>query len=184
MSIENAIFKRKSSVNFSNENITDSEIKQIIEASKWAPSSRNNQPWRIIAVNNKSKKFSNLIEALSEENQDWTKNSGLILVFCTNEFESVFNPKVFLEIGFAGQNAMLMSTELGLETHPIWAGDEEKVKELLLIPNNSKVAFLLVIGKKGDEKKLSKDLLSRNNKNRSRNNTEEDFNFDSWGDKF
>ena len=61
---------------------------------------------------------------------------------------------------------------------------EEKVKELLLIPNNSKVAFLLVIGKKGDEKKLSKDLLSKNNKNRSRNNTEEDFNFDSWGDKF
>ena len=184
MSIENAIFKRKSSVNFSNENITDSEIKQIIEASKWAPSSRNNQPWRIIAVNNKSKKFSNLIEALSEGNQDWAKKSGLILVFCTNEIENEFNPKTFLDIGFSGQNAMLMSTELGLETHPIGGWDEEKVKELLLIPNNSKVAFLLVIGKKGDEKKLSKDLLSRNNNNRSRNNTEEDFNFDSWGDKF
>ena len=184
MSIENAIFKRKSSVNFSNENITDSEIKQIIEASKWAPSSRNNQPWRIIAVNNKSKKFLNLIETLSEANQDWAKNSGLILVFCTNEFESVFNPKVFLEIGFAGQNAMLMSTELNLETHPIGGWDEDKVKKLLLIPNKSKVAFLLVIGKKGNEKKLSKSLLSKNSNHRTRNNTDKDFNFDNWGDKF
>ena len=177
-------FTHPSIIHFSNEIITDDEIKKIVEASKWAPSSRNNQPWRIIAVTNKSKNFSDLIEALSEGNQVWAKNSGLILVFCTNEFESEFNPEKFLEIGFAGQNAMLMSTELGLETHPIWAEDEEKVKELLLIPNNSKVAFLLVIGKKGDEKKLSKDLLSRNNKNRSRNGTEEDFNFDSWGDKF
>ncbi len=179
MSIENAIFKRKSSVNFSNEIITDDEIKQIVEASKWAPSSRNNQPWRIIAVTNKSKKFPNLIEALSEGNQVWAKNSGLILIFSTNELENELNPKTFLDIGFAGQNAMLMSTELQLETHPIGGWDEDKVKKLLLIPSKSKVAFLLVIGKKGNEKKLSK-----NENNRTRNNIEKDFNFDNWGDKF
>jgi len=179
MSIENAIFKRKSSVDFSNEIITDDEIKKIVEASKWAPSSRNNQPWRIIAVTNKSKNFSDLIEALSEGNQVWAKNSGLILIFSTNELENELNPKTFLDIGFAGQNAMLMSTELQLETHPIGGWDEDKVKKLLLIPNKSKVAFLLVIGKKGNEKKLSK-----NDNNRTRNNIEKDFNYDNWGDKF
>lgn len=74
---------------------------------------------------------------------------------------------------------MLMSTELQLETHPIGGWDEDKVKKLLLIPNKSKVAFLLVIGKKGNEKKLSK-----NDNNRTRNNIEKDFNYDNWGDKF
>jgi nitroreductase len=184
MSIDNAIFKRKSSFNFSSENITNNEIKQIVEASKWAPSPGNNQSWRIIGVSQKSTNFPKLIKALSEGNQEWAVNSGLILVFCTNEIENEFNPKIFLEIGFSGQNAMLQSSELGLESHPIGGWDEEKVKDLLLIPNNSKVAFLLVIGRKGDEKKLSENLLSKNNKKRNRNSLEEDFNFDSWGDKF
>ena len=41
------IINRKSSLSFSDEKITDNEIKILIEAAKWAPSSRNMQPWKV-----------------------------------------------------------------------------------------------------------------------------------------
>ena len=52
--IINEIVNRKSSLNFSNEKITNEEISILIEATKWAPSSRNLQPWKVIFVSNKS----------------------------------------------------------------------------------------------------------------------------------
>jgi len=94
------------------------------------------------------------------------------------------SPKTFLNIGFSGQNAMIRSAELGLESHPIGGWDEDKVKEISNIPSDSQVAFLLVIGKEGKIDMLSKELLEKHNKQRERNPLDINFNFDEWGKNF
>tara|TARA_B100001250_G_scaffold190186_1_gene163341 strand:+ start:10117 stop:10665 length:549 start_codon:yes stop_codon:yes gene_type:complete len=180
---ETPIFKRKSSVNFSPKEISNEDIELIIKASVWAPSSRNRQPWRIIAIKKDSKKFNALIECMSSGNQSMAKSSGLILIFSTNN-EKEFSPKTFLDIGFSGQNAMIQATDLGLETHPIGGWDEESVKKVTDIPEYSKVAFLLIIGNPGDLSDLSDELLEKHNKVRERNPLEQNFNYDEWGKNF
>ena len=94
------------------------------------------------------------------------------------------SPKTFLNIGFSGQNAMIRSAELGLESHPIGGWDEDKVKEISNIPSDSQVAFLLVIGKEDKIDMLSKELLEKHNKQRERNPLDINFNFDEWGKNF
>ena len=122
----------------------------------WAPSSRNGQPWRIIGITKDSDNFKKIISCLSSGNQIWAKNSGLVLIFSTKKIEDEFNPKTFLDIGFSGQNAMIEATKLGLETHPIGGWDEESVKSVAKIPQESKVAFILIVGKPGKETEISK----------------------------
>ena len=170
------IYKRKSSVSFLPKKLSSQMIKEIIDASMWAPSSRTAQPWRIIGIQNGTKNFNKIISALSAGNQIWAKNAGLILVFATTIIEDDFNPKIFLDIGFSGQNAMLKATELDLETHPIGGWDEESVKQAISIPDDSKVVFLLVVGHKADSSETPKE--------RTRNKTENHFSLEKWGENF
>lgn len=44
---------RKQVYEFSAENVADKDIQLILEAASWAPSCRNDQPWRFIIVRNK-----------------------------------------------------------------------------------------------------------------------------------
>jgi|TARA_B100001750_G_C15522608_1_gene613545 nitroreductase len=176
MSSNDFIYKRKSSVSFSPQKISSQMIKDIIDASMWAPSSRNAQPWRIIGVENGTENFNKIIFALSTGNQIWAKNAGLILVFASNIIDDDFNPKIFLDIGFSGQNAMLRATELNLETHPIGGWDEELVKHAISIPDKSKVAFLLVVGHKANSSEMPKE--------RTRDKMEDHFSLEKWGENF
>ena len=184
MSTDNPIFLRKSSLNFNSDSLSKNEIESIVKASMWAPSSRNGQPWRIIGITKDSDNFKKIISCLSSGNQIWAKNSGLVLIFSTKKIEDEFNPKTFLDIGFSGQNAMIEATKLGLETHPIGGWDEESVKSVAKIPQESKVAFILIVGKPGKETEISEELLSSHKKTRERNAVSEHFNYDQWGEKF
>ena len=79
---------------------------------------------------------------------------------------------------------MLRATELGLDTHPISGWDEEKVKSVSNIPDNSRVAFLLIIGKPGKISDLDNELVDKHNKKRERNSLDKNFSFDVWGKDF
>ena len=83
--IINEIVNRKSSLNFSNEKITNDEISILIEATKWAPSSRNLQPWKVIFVSNESISYEPLFNSLSESNQEWASSCTLFAVFCVKD---------------------------------------------------------------------------------------------------
>lgn len=51
-----AIKTRRSVRGFTNENVSDEVVGQILEAGRWAPSGLNNQAWRFIVVRNEETK--------------------------------------------------------------------------------------------------------------------------------
>ncbi len=53
--------KRKTTYEFSDKKVKDSDIKKILEAARWAPSCSNIQPWHFIVVKNK-KRISQLMK--------------------------------------------------------------------------------------------------------------------------
>ena len=75
------ILNRKSSVCFSSKSISPEELDLLIEATKWAPSSRNMQPWKIIFVSKKDDTYKNVLMSLSDSNQIWAKNAEIFAIF-------------------------------------------------------------------------------------------------------
>ena len=180
----NTFYNRKSSVNFSNTDCESLSIDAVVDAAMWAPSSRNRQPWRMIAVRNGSELFRNILNASSESNQVWLKNSCVIIVFCTFEIDDMNVNKIFLDVGLAAQNAMVMATENGLANHPYGGWKEDQVKEALNIPEKSKVVLLLAIGTEGDPDQLPDELYVKHNKVRERDSIQAHFAWDEWGEHF
>jgi hypothetical protein len=58
--------------------------------------------------------------------------------------------------------------------------DEDKVKKAIKAPPESKVIYILALGKKGSPENLSVDLKSRHDSLRSRNQTKQNFSFEEW----
>ena len=55
MRFSELVKKRKTTFEFSNKKVQDSDLKKIIEAGSWAPSCANTQPWHFIILKEKQK---------------------------------------------------------------------------------------------------------------------------------
>jgi nitroreductase len=60
--------------------VTAEELKPLFEASHWAPSCFNNQPWRFYYALRDTKQFQILFDLLVEKNQQWCKNAGCLMI--------------------------------------------------------------------------------------------------------
>src|SRR6201984_3247440 len=57
----------------SGEEITEEELLTLFEAARWAPSSYNNQPWRILHARRDTPHWPVFFNLLVEFNQGWAK---------------------------------------------------------------------------------------------------------------
>ncbi len=53
----------------------------LFEAARWAPSSYNNQPWRIMYARRGTPHWQAFFDLMVPQNQEWTKNAAALLVF-------------------------------------------------------------------------------------------------------
>jgi len=152
--------------------VSDEKIRAILEAGRWAPSWTNTQPWEFIVVKDVAK---------MERICDIAKNTLLIvhggsiegcsciIVICVDPTR---DPYHYIEDGaVATQNMALAAHSLGLGTY--WAGIfklekpqgslEEKVKDILKIPDQIRVMAILPIGipaySKEGERRWLRDIL-------------------------
>src|SRR3979409_641196 len=63
------------------ETISHQELMVLFEAARWAPSSYNNQPWRILYAHRDSEHWQTFFDLLVEFNQSWVKNAGALVLF-------------------------------------------------------------------------------------------------------
>lgn len=152
MNVKEAIEKRRAYRSLDQIEISEELIKDLFNSAILAPSCFNNQPERFIFVKNKEK-LNELFEALSKNN-DWVKFSSMILVvYSKKELDCDIKGREYylFDTGLAIGFLLLRATELGLVAHPIAGYDEDKVKDILGIPNEYTVITLVVFGKKREE---------------------------------
>jgi nitroreductase len=65
----------------SGEEIAEEELLTLFEAARWAPSSNNNQPWRVLYARRSTEHWPLFLSLLVETNQVWAKNAAALLVF-------------------------------------------------------------------------------------------------------
>ena len=146
------ILNRRSIRDYTDEQITDEEINQILESGRWAPSANNYQPWRFLIIKDAQK-----IEDLGQ----FTKYANImrkskvnILVFLDKKFQGD-RVKSIQSIGACIQDMLLAAHELGIGT--CWIGEiinrHEKVEKFLNLPENLELMALITLGKIPSEKK-------------------------------
>ncbi len=81
----------------------------------------------------------------------------IIAVFSKKELDCVVargtREYYLFDTGMATAFMILRGTELGLVMHPIAGYNEERIKEILGIPEEMKVITLVIVGKKSDSTK-------------------------------
>lgn len=155
--IDSLFLRRWSSRALTGEEIPHKDLMSLFEASKWAPSSYNNQPWRFLYVTKKSPKWDTYFNLLVDFNKSWAKNaSALVLVLSYKKFDhnGEFACTHSFDTGAAVQNLALQATTMNLVVHGMQGFDYEAARKQLSIPDDYNVEAMLAIGKPGQKKSL------------------------------
>ncbi len=137
--------------------IDGASIRRIIEASRWAPSCGNNQPWKYYVCT--GAEAVKIREALSGGNY-WADSAPAYIVAAVDLADScnLSDGRVYatLDLGLSMQNMFLQAHAEGLAAHPMAGMDPLKVKELLAIGDNYRVMAVISIAKCGGNRELSR----------------------------
>ncbi len=113
---------------FSDRPIEEEKIMSLFEASRWSPSSYNEQPWRYVyATKDDQEKFKLFISLMIEFNQAWAGKAFLLIVsFAKKNF--TFNGKknyyALHDTGAASLNLVLEVVNQGLVAHQMEGFDK------------------------------------------------------------
>ncbi|MDE3055085.1 MAG: nitroreductase family protein [Verrucomicrobiota bacterium] len=160
--IQPLIINRWSPRAMSGEPLSDGELFPLFEAARWAPSSYNNQPWRILFVRRETPHWHTLFDLLIDFNKGWCQRaSALLLFFSRTTFEHNGKPSIThaFDTGAAWENLCLEGNARGLVVHGMQGFDYAKAS--LLIPPEHEVHAMCAVGKRGQKEDLSEELQAR-----------------------
>ncbi len=154
MDVFEAIRWRRSVRKFAPKKIEKEKVLQILEAGRLAPSSSNRQAWHFVVVDDE-----NLIRQIPEKVAvgtksivSWIKDAPLVIVGCYTKAITHFVAGLFghenhlIDISIAMTHMVLEATELGIGTCYIGWFNEKHLKKVLKIPDNYRIAMLVVLG--------------------------------------
>jgi len=148
----------------SGEAVSDEELMTLFEAARWAPSSYNNQPWRILYARRETGHWPAFFGLLVEGNQNWAKDAAALLLFVSKEtfdFNGKPYPTHSFDTGAAWENLALQATLKGLVAHGMQGFDYERARTELNIPEGFRVEAMAAIGQHGRAEDLPEQLQKR-----------------------
>jgi nitroreductase len=133
MTVVEAILKRYSCRSYADRAVEDEKLAQVFEAARLAPSAKNLQDWRFVAVTNRPEVFG---------------KAGVMIVACSNsDYVMTCGQAVGpIDVSIALEHISLQATELGLGTCWIGSFEAEKVREILGIPQGVAIIELMALG--------------------------------------
>ena len=157
------IKNRRSIRRYKKDPVNDSQIMDILEAGRWAPSGLNNQPWRFVVI--KDNDFKSKLASLTHYSAIVSGADFCIGVFF-NEAAGYDRDKDMMGIGACIQNMLLYSHSIGIGS--VWLGEilknKDKVNEILGIESGNEFMALIAFGYpdeagKSDRQKLDELIL-------------------------
>jgi nitroreductase len=157
MELQEALTKRRSVRKFTDDAVSDEEIRTILEAARIAPSWANVQPWEFIVLRDRA-----TIEKIAGtyvEKNPATKCSlaaPALIVACGRTGVSgcyggknltKFNEWFMFDLGLAVQNLCLKAHELGLGSVVVGLLDHDRAKAILDLPADREVVACIPVGR-------------------------------------
>jgi nitroreductase len=147
--ISEIIARRWSARAFSTRPVENSKLLSILEAARWAPSSRNEQPWRYIVFTNNNPEMLKKAQSVLKEINDYAKRAPiLICAIAKKTYSENGNPNRlhFHDLGAANENMFLEAFNQGLIMHEMGGFDVQKAREVFNVPDDYEVGIMIAIG--------------------------------------
>ncbi len=164
--------KRYSPRVFSEIPIAEPELRSLFEAGRWAASSYNRQPWRIVWGIKGSKTYDRIFDCLSEFNQSWAINAPVLLLnaYKTTTEDGKENFHALHDLGLFMGNVTAQAQHMGIALHQMAGVDYKKAKQEFKFPDEYHIATAVAAGYYGGNvNDLPEDLRDEENpENRTR----------------
>jgi nitroreductase len=146
MELIEVIKKRRSIRAYEQTPVEEEKLLQVLEAGRLAPSSRNEQEWKLVVVQNREK-IEKLYHACLEE--AFIKEAPVIIAACGTkpDYAMRCGQRAYpIDVSIAVTHMILRAADLGLGT--CWLGSfyEDKVKKALGIPEETRVVAVVTLG--------------------------------------
>lgn len=167
------IANRKSPRAFLSRPVEEEKIQLLLEAVRWAPSSYNKQPWRIVLVTDSAVR-EQMHEGLMTGNRRWAVKAPILAVIVSRvEADDVRHdnavPYYLYDCGQAAMSLVLQAEHMGLRCHQMAGWEQGPIRAALGIPDEEQPIVVMAIGYEGDiadldERSREKEMVSRTRK--------------------
>jgi nitroreductase len=185
IAIHELIGRRWSPRAFSEQPVEPEKLRSVLEAARWAPSSRNEQPWAyVIATHEDRENYEALFGVLMEANRAWAgKAPVLVLTLAHTRLEKDGQPNRhgFHDLGQATANLVTQATSLGLVTHQMGGFSVEAARTHFGVPEGWEPVSVIALGYPGKTESLPEPLRERETAQRRRKRLDEFVFSGTWG---
>jgi len=177
---------RRSDRHFANKPLEADTVEALLDAFRWAPSSNNRQPWRVlIASSPEAQRIFD--DALSVGNKQWAPPGALKMVIIgvpEEQPERNGLQNFMLDVGMAMENMMVQGYAMGLTIHAMAGFDYDKICKGFNIPANAKPVAVMAAGYRGRVEELAEEVRAKDLKVRTRKAISEFTYRDNYGAAF
>jgi nitroreductase len=165
--VEPILLRRWSARAMSGEPLPREDLLRLFEAARWAPSSSNNQPWRLLYALGGTPQFFVFFELLTEGNRSWCARAGALLVLLSQTTFDDGRPSRThsFDTGAAWMSLALQGIAQGLVVHAMAGFDHARAREALGVPDGIDVECMIAVGRPGRIEDLPERLRIREQPN-------------------
>ena len=152
----------------SGEEIAREELMTMFEAARWAPSSYNAQPWRMLYALRSTPQWPTFFDLLTEGNKAWALNAAALILFISKKInDRTGKPSVThsFDTGAAWAYFSLQGSMLGIVVHGMQGFDYAGAQTALGIPGDFRVEAMIAVGRPGRRESLPPALQEREQPN-------------------
>jgi nitroreductase len=146
MDVMDAVRKRRSVRSYLSKPVEEEVLNQVLEAARLAPSANNRQEGRYVVVRDQGSKH---LLSIAAEGQGFVAEAPVVIACCAVESNRVMSggqPAYTVDLSIAVDHMTLAASSFGLGTCWIGAFNEDRVREILGIPESVRVVALLALG--------------------------------------
>jgi len=146
------------------EEISREELMVLFEAARWAPSSYNAQPWRMLYALRSSPEWSTFFELLLEGNKAWARNASALVLFVSKKInDRTGQPSIThsFDAGAAWGYFALQGSMQEYAVHGMQGFDYARAQRDLGIPEEFRVEAMIAVGRPAPRESLPAALQAR-----------------------
>lgn len=150
--------------------LSDADVRTLLEAARWAPSAMNLQPWRFVVARRGSEPFTLIHDALMGFNQAWADSAAALVVNIAETADQAGEPRPWAkyDLGQAVAHMTVQAQHDGLHTHQMGGFDGARLAAAFGLRDGLEIVSITAIGKVGDAATLPEPLREREVAPRSR----------------
>ena len=166
------------------------DLWRLFEAARWAPSSRNEQPWRFVVTHrtHSPEAYQALFGALGASNQSWANSAPALILASVQlvvELTGETNRHAYYDAGQAVAYLTLQAQSMGLAIRQMEGFSHAIAREVCRVPDGFEPAVVMAVGYPGSPESLASEKHRAAEVTPRRRRKVTDFVFDGqWGKTF